>query len=339
MGLSFSPDGRYLGIVEKLADGSNAVVVWDVQEDRMRSHIAISRSFSDYPGVELTWTPDGKYLTFGNSGRTYPIQFWNPMTGALAKEAPASVSAYALHFNSDGSKVLAENAPIARSSVFRIYNVDDWSYQEVDEKDLYIRALSWVGDSQVLVLGSVRRNEAGAEATAQSAKLGFKENDAVARLIDLTGQRPPTTVMLAPSLPHVVERNGVSRTWYEDQLVSFPFLLPDHQGGRVLAGFGHIISTKTMDVLTYASIDELVTHKYPGELDQRNASISPDGAYIYLKGSARPGSNEARNLVLDANTGKPAFWFKGGHESIAVSPDGKWLATGDGSSISIARIE
>jgi hypothetical protein len=44
-------------------------------------------------------------------------------------------------------------------------------------------------------------------------------------------------------------------------------------------------------------------------------------------------------LVLDANTGKPVFIFSGGHEGIAVSPDGKWLAIGDGSSVGLLSIQ
>jgi WD40 repeat protein len=81
MGLSFSPDGRYLGVVERLADGSTVVDVWDVQENRRQSRIAPAINFGDYPGVTLVWSPDGQYITFGNRGRTHLIQFWNPMTG------------------------------------------------------------------------------------------------------------------------------------------------------------------------------------------------------------------------------------------------------------------
>jgi hypothetical protein len=227
--------------------------------------------------------------------------------------------------------VLAENAPIDRNSVFRIYDVADWSGREIDERDLDVKALSWVGNDRVLILGSVRRQEGMVATDASSPTPNFKENDVVARLIDLAGKVPPKTIMVVPSVPHVVEKNGSSRTWYESQLIGSPFLLPDSDGGKILAGFGRVIDTKTMKVLAYATTDDLVTHKFPGDMDQRNAAISPDGSRLYLKGAAK-------NVVLDTSTGKPVYQFDGGHTGIAISPDGKQLAIGDGSSVHISKI-
>ena len=339
MGLSFSPSGRYLGIVEKLPDGSNAIDVWDVQENRRQSRIGVIINYSDYPDVALTWTPDGRYITFGNRTRTQLIQFWDPMSGALAKEAPASVFAYRLHFNGDGSRALAENAPLARSSTFRVYDTADWSFREIDEKDLDVRALSWVGGDQVLVFGAVRRGKGMTDTQAPLQSPNFKENDAVVRLIDLAGRLPAKTVLVVASDPHVIERNGTSRTWYEDQVIGGYFLLPSGDGSKVLAGYGHVIDTKVMKVMTYASTADLVDHRFPGQMGERNAAVNPDGTRIYLKGVSQPSSGMPQNMVLDANTGEIVHSFKGGGVGIAISPDGRQLAIGDGSTIHISNIE
>jgi hypothetical protein len=42
---------------------------------------------------------------------------------------------------------------------------------------------------------------------------------------------------------------------------------------------------------------------------------------------------------LDANTGEIVHSFKGGGVGIAISPDGRQLAIGDGSTIHISNIE
>lgn len=339
MGLSFSPDGRYLGIVEKLPNGLNAIDVWDVRENRRQSRIEVPLNYSDFPGVALTWTPDSKYITFGYRSRTQLIQFWDPISGAPAKEAPASVFAYRLHFNGDGSKALAENNPLARSSVFRVYDTADWSFREIDEMDLDVRALSWVGDDQVLVFGSVHRREdmTGASDHPQSPVL--KANDAVVRLVDLSGKIPSRTVLVVASKPRVMESNGTSHTWYEDQVIGGYFLLPNSDSSKVLAGYGNVIDTELMKVMTYASTEDLVTHKFPGQMGDRNAAISPDGARIYLKDATQPRSGAPQNVVLDANTGAVVHSFNGGSVGIAISPDGRQLAIGDGSKVQLLHIE
>ncbi|HSY54487.1 MAG TPA: hypothetical protein VK785_08575, partial [Opitutaceae bacterium] len=73
---------------------------------------------------------------------------------------------------------------------------------------------------------------------------------------------------------------------------------------------------------------------------QANMVFSPDGKYLYLKGNtSSPSDDTAKNLILDATTGKLLLWFEGGHDGIAISPDGKLLAMGNGRSVKLLDIQ
>jgi hypothetical protein len=153
-------------------------------------------------------------------------------------------------------------------------------------------------------------------------------NDVVARLIDPSGHVADQTKVLIPSEQKYIQ--GSNRPYRQSQMQS-PMFVVSSPGGEVVAlGLGYIVDGQTMDMITYASQDDIYKHDVPNVLQPRNLAISPDGNYLYLKGEAPEESSEAaRNLILDARSGKQLLWFNGGTGGIAIRPDGKQLAVGD----------
>ena len=75
--LSFSPDGRYLVIVDDIGYVDGAIVVWDLVNNKEQSR------FSDITGFGIgapkpSWSLDSKYVTMSGV-------FWDAMTGKRVK--------------------------------------------------------------------------------------------------------------------------------------------------------------------------------------------------------------------------------------------------------------
>ncbi len=169
-----------------------------------------------------------------------------------------------------------------------------------------------------------------------SDELALKPSDAIARLIDPDGKRSPRTALLSPS--KVTEIKGISHPVYEQKLITTTLVT---NGARTRASLssGNILDIRTLKLLTYATIDDIVSRTVPASLLPTDIALSPDEKYLFLKGDTGRGSAiPARNLILDARTGQKLLSFEGGHKGIAVSPDGKLLAIGNGQSVDIFEI-
>jgi hypothetical protein len=148
-------------------------------------------------------------------------------------------------------------------------------------------------------------------------------SDALARLIDPSSEQPPRTVLLASGSPHQVKTGGTEETvllqsFWPDRAVA------NYNTNRISLGVGKIINAGSLEILTFASNDDIRTGKIPAG----GQAFSPDGNFLYLLGISRDGN--ARSLVLNAATGKPAGTFPGGRRSLAASADGHRIAVGNG---------
>ena len=111
------------------------------------------------------------------------------------------------------------------------------------------------------------------------------------------------------------------------------YSIVDFAGNKIALNYGKIIDGHTLEILTYASNEDIKNHKIPTVAK----AFSPDGKYLYLLGF----EGKEKSLILDAGTGKPLVWFEGGKDDIAVSPDGKQLAMGgnDNQSVKIFSLK
>ena len=344
MSMAYSPDDNYLAIVDVTRGAATHITVWNLKTKKLQSHTdRLHTDFGIYPDAVLSWTPDGKYITFGYGGKKNPIQFWDPITGSIVKTAAPGVVATSLQFNKQGTKAVASPG-VGGSSKFRIYDTVTWSYTEFDEGQLYVQDVAWASDDKVVAVGywhtRVGEEGGGTNSKGGGDEQAIKLNDVVARLIDPSGHLEDHTKVLIPSLPKTVGSSNREVTYNQSQAPSAPFLVSDADGTVMALGLGNVLNGRTLDMLTYATNKDIVGHKVPLAVQPRNVAISPDGNYLYLKGSALDNSSEgARNLIVDTRTGKQVLWFRGGSDGIAIRPDGKQLAVGDGQSVKLWDIE
>ena len=303
--LAFSPDGRYLAIVYNTQTLIANIIIWDMEHDREQTRIENLPAHANDPDTNLLWGADGKYITFGKGfNEKYPIQFWDPLTGKLIKEIAVSAPCGAARLNRDKSKMMVRTG----DQSFRIYNTKTWEFKDYDSEGLGIISISWTSEDKVLIAGIWPPNSAGKTLDGKTPKPG----DSLARLVDPSGKQSSRFIVVSGMVPS-------GRAVPPMEVGFWPYYsIVDYAGNKIALNYSKIIDGTTLEILTYASNEDIKNHKIP----HIAKVFSPDGRYLYLLGF----EGKEKSLILDARTGKPLVWFEGGMNDIAVSPDGKQLA-------------
>lgn len=321
--LSFSPDSRYLAIGDTPTAASSAIVVWDLQLDREQTRITELPPFAGRPQVGIEWSPDGKSITFGTGT---PIRFWDPLTGRVVKELADEPPHLWARYNKDGSKLLINREPLGGGGSFRIYDTRTWQFRDYGDDGLHIQALSWTSDDYVLVAGEWPKVSAGRTLDG----LVPQTADTLMRLIDPSGRQPARAALLAQALSNDVTGVGhpipVQNFWIDAATVNYPT-------DKIAIGPGKIVDARTLKVLTYATDEDITSHKIP--IGDR--AFSSNGNFLYLLGSNKEGTE--KSVVMNTLTGTPIATFTGGHNGLAASPDGKRLAIGNGQSVDLYDVQ
>jgi WD40 repeat protein len=324
--IDFSPDGRYLAIGDTVGTAETRVHVWDLDGAKIQASIDGLINPYYYDPVALQWSGDGKFLTFGiGGGSKFPLKLWDPMTGKESGEAP--ISSALCYPSPDGKSLMAQESRIVPTSVFRVYDLSNWSAKEFNLGGLKITSLAWAQADQALAVGWWI-NEEGKPAVQDAEGKTFKNGDAVACLVDLAGKNPSKFRFLAPY--------GVITDWT---------LLGDLAGTVAALGPGNILDIPSLKMRSYLSSDD--GEKIPqGVAKGMNMTMSKDGQYLLLKGSPADRSvpsaledGSARNLILNVKTGEPLLWFNGGYQGIAMSPDNRQVAVGCGHSVKLFELQ
>lgn len=343
MGMSFDPTGRYLAILVWGHKGS-AVIVWDLKENRRQTRIDdLGFNSAIGPGNSLQWTPDGKFLTFGGSGGKYPIPFWDPMSGKLAKLSADHVIGSPLKFNRNGTAAVTALPPIgALAKHIRIYDTVTWESRDLSTDPIKPESVGWTEDGRILVVGAwqsavKKKDPATARDEIGTANTLFKPQDEVAQLIDPSGHLPTRTRLIRASEPRMMMINGTDHAYYSSGCLSLPFLLSDASGVIFIAGVGDVINATTFESRSYAPSSDFGPRSLPNAVAENNIAVSPDGRYLYWI-SALPRGEQPNIVMMDTQTGKPMTSFGAGRWGIAIRPDGKLLAVGEGGSIEFFSI-
>jgi len=320
--LAFSPDGRYLAIVDNLYPlvSNITIIIWDLQQGREQTRIENLPSQVNDLDSNLLWGADGKYITFCKSaGAGHPIQFWDPLTGKVIKEIAVPSPCSSARLNRAKSKMLV----CTGDQSFRIYNTTTWEFKNYDSEGLGIISISWTSEDKVLIAGIWPPNSAGKTLDGKTSKPG----DSIARLVDPSGKQSSKYVLISSMVPS-------GRDVPPMEIGFWPYYsIVDFAGNKIALNYSKIIDGNTLEVLTYASNEDVKNHKIPTVAKV----FSPDGKYLYLLGF----EGKEKSLILDVRTGKPLVWFDGGKDDIAVSPDGKQLAMGgnDNQSVKIFSLK
>jgi len=316
--MTFSPDSRYLAMVESPAWLTTDIVVWDLQLGKVQSHIHCSYNYADMPDHDLLWSADGKVISFGAKRQ------WDPMSGEALPDNPAIGRGARL--NKDGSKLLTIVGVIGAPSYIYVYDTKTWDLHKIYVDGLAVQAAAWTTDDRVLVSAGVTKETFG---KTLDGRVITQWQDSALRLLDPMGQKP-TKALWFPAKPT------------DDP--KFPFITAFPIGAQGKTNFvtnqvflnsGQIIDSATLDIRHYHSFS--AGDIAPGGFGM---GFSPDGRLLYLKGASFPygGYEPTKNSIVDVASGKPLLQFGGALDhagELAVSPDGKHLALGDAYSILI----
>ena len=320
--MTFSPDGRFLAIVDNPTHMKTDIVVWDMLLDRKQSHIHCPFDYGDLRDHDLLWSRDGKVISFGAKRQ------WDPMTGEDLPDNPAIGRAARL--NKDGSKMLTIVGPIGQPSTIHVYDTSTWALQKIYVDGFAVETAAWTAEDKILVGVHVSRETLGKEIDGRTIS---QMKDIAVRLLHPTGKESTKAVWF-PAKPTNDPKSPFT--------YAFPVgsgLLTNFVTNQIFLDAGKIIDGVTLKIDTYHAEDE--SNIAPGAFGM---GFSPDGLLLYLKGASfrYGGHAPIKNSVVDRATGKLLSQFRGAMDhqgSLAVSPNGKHLALGDIHSVLIFRLQ
>lgn len=335
--LSFSPDGRYLAIVDAPDIASSMLVIWDIREDREQSRIEGLEPYGDWPQVSPIWSADSRSITFGTGGPRHPMRFWDPLTGKVERDLEVDRPAIFSRYNHDGTQLLVNTTSILsnglKNATFRIYNTNDWTFKDFSAGEIATQTLFWTTNDDVVVVGFWSGSTGGVRRGVIDG-LRVVGCDIVARVISPHGRNPPHSVVIdhgtkAADNPNIFLPSGFTA-----------FFSTSNDTEHKVA-----IGDNPISIINYFTLKEIF--KYTPSPNDANAGrafggaentvFSADGRYLFLLGASLSG--DASSLILDSDTGALVGTFPGGEMGLDASRDGKMLAIGDGHSVKILSVE
>ncbi|MGN6232416.1 MAG: WD40 repeat domain-containing protein [Trinickia sp.] len=306
--MSFSPDGRYLGLVETTSESATDIVVWDIEANKEQARIHCDSDYADFEWEKLLWLQGGKVVTFGAGPQ------WDAMSGKALPDNPAVGGLERL--NKDGTKMLTVSGTIGNPSTIHVYDTKTWAEQKIDLEGLQVGSAVWTADDKIMATVSETADSRGKVANGHDVK----PYDAAIRLIDPSGKTPTRDVWFTG------KRTGDPQFPLQIAIPVDSDMEPNFVKNQVVLGSGLAIDGATLTIRPFF-----------GE-ESGGIAVSSDGRWLFSKGmtSVDPSLKPVLNMVVDAASGKPVSQFSGGMNhlgGIAASPDGEWLAIGDESSV------
>lgn len=318
--MTFSPDGRYLAIVDNPAHMQTDIVVWDLQLDKKQSHIHCPYNYGDLSDHDLLWSRDGKIISFGAKRQ------WDPMSGEALPDNPAIGRAARL--NKDGSKMLTIVGAIGEPSYLHIYDTKDWTLKKIYVDGLAVQTAAWTAEDKILVGVSVTKEVFGKTIDGHTITRG---PDVALRLLDPSGMEPIKAVWF-PAIP---DDRPKYLPW--KQATSVDLSVTSFAANIIALGADRFVDGKTLKIISYYTLEELENGSRAGG---GGKVFSPDGRYLYVKDAKWFDNRKpVTNAIIDTSTGKHVAIFDGGDSGISIRPDGRQLAIGNQRSVQILSLQ
>jgi WD40 repeat protein len=339
--VTFSPDSRYLAVG---VSGSADIYIWDLQRNEQQSHFKVDHLADELRGgpnnvhwrreEQIRWSPDGRFVTTGIGSTLQhgkfpklPIQFWDPLTGALVHTL--DVSAWdSGDFNSDGSKLLITSL----SATFSVYDTRTWIGSE-PAGQLYkfdtgmpaTEGYGWTADNKVLMVGAWSGPLRGRPLPAFELGKTPQKFSKLIQKIDPTGKEPTEITVLSAPRPTNDPRDPFDLPFMCHAMVTNH---ASHKAALRCGGYGgyqiRLLDTQTLQTLFVHREEQ---SSWIAGADW-GLAFSPDGQYLYLLARSE-NDMEVPSKILDTTTGEVVGTFPSGYSSgLAISPDGKTMAVG-----------
>ena len=320
--MTFSPDSRYLAVVESPAWMQTDIVVWDLQLGKEQSRIHCPYNYAAMSDHDLLWSSDGSVISFG------AVRQWNPLTGEALPDNPAIGRQGRL--NKDGSKLLTIVGTVGNPSYIHVYDTKTWKMRKIYVDGMAVTSAAWTADDRILAGTTVTSETYG---KTLDGHVISRWEDTALRLLDPSGNLPTNAVWF-PAKP----TNDAKFPFN----VSFPIgsrMRSDFPINQIFLDSGLVVDVATLNIHPYRSFDQ--ADIAPGAFGM---GFSPDGHLLYLKGASfsHGGHAPIKNSIVNVASGKPLLEFDGAMDhqgNLAVSPDGKLLALGDGQFVLVFSLQ
>lgn len=307
--LTFSPNGRYLGIVDNVNVSASAVRIWDLTLNKEITYIQTSFEYGSFLNEELLWSPDGNVITFGSGGPDRTILFWDPFSGLIIHKISSDKPVLWSRYNEDGRKLLVFIMNKTERA-YRIYDTNTWNFDEYGNDFLRISSLSWARGDKILVAGVVAKKNEGKTIDGKTPK----ERDVLLRLVDPSGESSSRSALFPSS---------IASGQYNIKLYAFGSMMVNYRRNKISLDVNNIIDVDNLTVFQCINDADILSERVPSA----GAVFSADARYLYLLG--RRAHDNQKSAILDVDTGQVVGEFPGGTLGIAASQDGKLLAVGD----------
>jgi WD40 repeat protein len=353
--ITYSPDGQYLAMgvdaafPTGLSTGKKEIVVWDLKANKEQCRILDLQYYSiGFPEDALSWSPDGKYITFGKCQTKDPnLDLWDPMTGALAKAL--EVQADSARFNRDGSRlfVCTVSGTDPKRAAYRIYDTKSWDYKDYPNEGIGVGTFCWVGNDQLVLAGGWTMIDPAPGVTPFPVD-GIRpqsEDRLVVRRVDLFNKNECRT-MVKTSFSDPVELANLKKLspngYWRTGVADFLNLVAAFDGGRIAIGetLGGgevmVLDGETLETLYTVGRNSIPATELPASRGAK--TFSTDGKYLFLVGEETTELHKPQSWVLDAKTGAPLTSFPAGDSGIAVNPVKSEIAVGSAEEVKIFSI-
>jgi eukaryotic-like serine/threonine-protein kinase len=314
--LAFSPNGKVLAV----GDGQGFLLLYDRSAPGAPP---VSRRAHGLPVLSLAFSPDGEKLATGSSDET-PILLWNVTDAApLSRHFTGQVGdVWSLAFSADG-KLLASGT---RDGLVRFWNLTEPVPEETIKDHVYAHEygnLVFSADSQWMAAGcegdvvkiwAVANLRLRTVLTNATYVVAFSP-DSRRLLVSTRGGSPHWEDLENPGSRPVPPYKGAV------EILSAVSLTADHQVAAVGSRTGSI---EILDIDSGRPMGGPFSHHLGAVL---SLAFSPTADKLVS------GGNDKQIMVSDVKTGAVlgrSFEHKGGVCAIAISPDGKTLASACG---------
>lgn len=157
----WSPDGRELAFLRKLADERLAVVIRTIASGSENVVAELKANAAIMPG--LSWSPDGQWLATAEASVTGPLhlvvihrqthekRFFSPVSGAPS-------SRYFPVFSPDGKQIAFVDSPETSSADVFVAGFPDGGERRITSDHRPLRGMTWSADGRSLIVASYRDN-------------------------------------------------------------------------------------------------------------------------------------------------------------------------------------